>query len=290
MAIAVLLMGLAVPSLTGQVARRKLQESYDRLNGLVSQARERSMREGKPYLLAWNKEGVVSLYPADLNNDERKKQGATATLFPDKASERYTLVPAQRADHRPLGGMDVLAVGHLRAGHREVRRERRQPMGSGVQPALGTRRADPVHRAMRTPPPMKHSRSRHHYQGGFLLLEIILATMIFALGVLALGRCLTVCLTAQAVRVQEERARTALENRMAEVQASPTLPDELHRTQLKGSFAGLTMTERRRTLDLKNENNVPLDNLHEITLTAEWTGPGGQRQSRAVAFDLLRGR
>ena len=91
MAIAVLLMGLAVPSLTGQVARRKLQESYDRLNVLVSQAREKSMREGKPYLLAWNKEGTVSLYPADLNNDERKKRGATAAMFPDRGSEHYKL-------------------------------------------------------------------------------------------------------------------------------------------------------------------------------------------------------
>ena len=91
MAIAVLLMGLAVPSLTGQVARRKLQETYDRLDGMVSQAREKSMREGRPYLLAWNKEGVVSLYPADLNNDQRKKQGATAAMFPDHASEHYKL-------------------------------------------------------------------------------------------------------------------------------------------------------------------------------------------------------
>ena len=131
---------------------------------------------------------------------------------------------------------------------------------------------------------------RRRRQRGFLLLEIILATMIFALGVLALGRCLSVCLTAQGIRAQEERARMVLENRMAELQASPTLPDEMRRTQLKGGDAGMTLTERRRTLDLKNENNLPLDNLHEITLSAEWTGPGGSKQNRQVVFDLLRGR
>ena len=91
MAIAVLLMGVAIPSLAGQAARQRLQESFDRLNVLVSQAREKSMTEGKPYLLAWNKEGTVSLYPAELNNDQRKKQGATAAMFPDRGSEHYKL-------------------------------------------------------------------------------------------------------------------------------------------------------------------------------------------------------
>lgn len=124
----------------------------------------------------------------------------------------------------------------------------------------------------------------------FLLLEIILATLIFTVGVLALGRCLSTCLTVQDIRAQEERARMALENRMAEIQASPTLPDETRRMQLKGMFAGITLVEHRRTLDLKNENNIGLNDLHEITISADWTSPGGQRQDRQVVFDLLRGR
>ena len=91
MAIAVLLMGVAVPSLTGQMQRRKLQDAFDRLNVLVSQAREHSAREGKSYVLAWDKAGTVGLYPADLNVEERRKQGPTAALVPDHESERYTL-------------------------------------------------------------------------------------------------------------------------------------------------------------------------------------------------------
>lgn len=135
-------------------------------------------------------------------------------------------------------------------------------------------------------PPAGQRRNR----AGFLLLEIVLAVALFAVGVLSLGRCLNACLTAQGIRAQEERARLALENRMAEIQASPAVPDDARTTKLKGMFAGLTLIERRRSLDLKNEDNVSMPDLHEVTLTAEWTSPDGQHQTRSVAFVLLRGR
>ena len=127
-------------------------------------------------------------------------------------------------------------------------------------------------------------------QRGFLLLEIILAVAIFTIGVLSLGRCLNNCLTAQQIRGQEERARAALENRMAEIQASPALPDEFRRTKLNGMYVGVTLIERRKTLDVKNEDNVILNDLHEITLTTEWAAPDGRTLSRSLVFDLLRGR
>ena len=91
MAIAVLLMGLAVPSLTGQMSRRRLQASFDQLGDLASQAREHAMREGRPYLLAWDKAGAVRLFPAELNAEARRKQGPTATLLPAAAAGQYRL-------------------------------------------------------------------------------------------------------------------------------------------------------------------------------------------------------
>ena len=56
-------------------------------------------------------------------------------------------------------------------------------------------------------------------RGGFVLIEVMLGVMIFAIGVLALGRCVNNCISAETLREETERARLALENRMAEVEA-----------------------------------------------------------------------
>ena len=122
-----------------------------------------------------------------------------------------------------------------------------------------------------------------------MLLEIILAVLLLTGGVLALGRCMTNCLGTQEIIAQEQRARLALENAMVEIQASPALPDESNTKQLDGMFRGLTLVEHRRTLDLKNENNVNLSDLHEISLAVTWHASDGTTHSRSIAFDLLRG-
>ncbi len=138
--------------------------------------------------------------------------------------------------------------------------------------------------------PAARSRRSRRGTGGFLLLEILLAVAIFVVGVIALGRCVSNCIIAQEVRNQEERARLALQNAMLEIQASPVLPDENHRTKLEGMFAGMTLIERRHTLSVENEDQVLMPDLHEITLTVEWTDHDKLAHSRAIAFTMLRGR
>ena len=112
----------------------------------------------------------------------------------------------------------------------------------------------------------------------------------FVRGVIALGRCVGNCLTAQEVRNQEQRARLALQNAMLEIQASPELPDEDHRTKLDGMFAGMVLIERRRTLTVENEDHVLLPDLHEITLTVQWSDHNRLEHARSVAFTMMRGR
>ncbi len=126
--------------------------------------------------------------------------------------------------------------------------------------------------------------------GGFLLVEILLAVAIFVVGVIALGRCVTNCTTAQSIRDQEERARLALQNATLELQASPVLPEENHKEKLKGMFDGMTLIERRRTLSVENEDHVLLPDLHEITLRVEWQDGNRTPHAREVVFTLLRGQ
>src|SRR5213595_4109538 len=61
--ILVLLLGLAVPSLSGVLADKRLHRSLDRFNSLVHQAHERSLAEHRAYLIVWN-DAFITLHPA----------------------------------------------------------------------------------------------------------------------------------------------------------------------------------------------------------------------------------
>ena len=61
--ILVLLLGLAVPSLSGVLADKRLHRSLDRFSSLVRQAHERSLAEHRAYLIVWG-DHDVSLRPA----------------------------------------------------------------------------------------------------------------------------------------------------------------------------------------------------------------------------------
>lgn len=137
-----------------------------------------------------------------------------------------------------------------------------------------------------------NARRRHRRRAGtagIILLEILLAVSIFALGVLALGRCVHACLDAQRLRAEDARARQLLENRQAELAASPALPDpQRKRTLSTGVFSGMTLVETRRALDLRGEQDTTLNGLYEITLRAEWPTSGGGTGNRTCSFYLLR--
>ena len=61
--ILLLILGLAVPSLTGVLADKRLHGSLDRFNTLVRTAHERSLAERRPYLIVWT-DRDVRLQPA----------------------------------------------------------------------------------------------------------------------------------------------------------------------------------------------------------------------------------
>ena len=95
--IIVLLLGVAVPSFSGQMASHQLQKTFDRFDALVAAAQQHSVAEHRAYTLVWARDGSVGLYPADLPAADRKKRGPAAALPAAgspvlRGDERYTLV------------------------------------------------------------------------------------------------------------------------------------------------------------------------------------------------------
>ncbi len=82
---------MAVPSLSGVIADRKLRASLDSFNNLVRQALERSVNEHRSYLIVWGKDDVT-VQPEAFMKDEEKK--AVATLALENGSALTLTLPA----------------------------------------------------------------------------------------------------------------------------------------------------------------------------------------------------
>jgi type II secretory pathway pseudopilin PulG len=67
--VVLLLVGLAVPSLSGVLADKRLHRSLDRFNVLVREAHERSLAEHRAYLIVWSDRAIL-LRPAVLLKTE----------------------------------------------------------------------------------------------------------------------------------------------------------------------------------------------------------------------------
>ncbi len=96
--ILMLLLMLAVPSLSGVLANRRLKGSLDGFNNLVRQAQERSVTERRPYLIVWGKKNVMMRTEA-FAKDERAK--ATAEFHLDRGDALNLLLPAALTKKHP---------------------------------------------------------------------------------------------------------------------------------------------------------------------------------------------
>jgi prepilin-type N-terminal cleavage/methylation domain-containing protein len=85
--ILLLLITLAVPSLNGVLADKRLHRSLDRFNDLVRQAHERSLAEHRAYLIVWN-DTFISLQPAAFLKTE---QHQPIDSIPIERHDRWSL-------------------------------------------------------------------------------------------------------------------------------------------------------------------------------------------------------
>lgn len=121
---------------------------------------------------------------------------------------------------------------------------------------------------------------------GFILFEAMLAVTIFALAVLALGKCVDNCLRAEMLIQETDRARRALENRMAEIESGAITVGDAATDELKDAFAGMKLRQSAEHLQLKNENDEEVSGIDKITLELTWTNRGAA-QVRTLDFYVM---
>jgi hypothetical protein len=117
----------------------------------------------------------------------------------------------------------------------------------------------------------------------FVLLEVMLAVGIFAVGVLGLGYCVNNCLNADIARTQDQLARLALENRMAEIESGAVIVGAEQTDELKGMFAGMKLRQERRPLKIKNEEKEDIEGISVVDLEVGWETVDGP-QSKTISF------
>jgi len=96
--ILVVLMMLAVPSMNGVLADRRLRRSLDGFNVLVREAHERSVAERRPYLIVWQ-DGTVGLRPEGLLR--REDPAPTVKLKLGKNESFTVFFPAALVEDAP---------------------------------------------------------------------------------------------------------------------------------------------------------------------------------------------
>ena len=96
--ILVVILLLAVPSLTGVLADRRLRRSLDAVNRLVLQAQEFSIAERRAYLIVWREKQFVLRPEGFLQGEERKP---VATINWQKGEAVTLTLPAAIEEDPP---------------------------------------------------------------------------------------------------------------------------------------------------------------------------------------------
>ena len=122
---------------------------------------------------------------------------------------------------------------------------------------------------------------------GFALYEVLLGLTIFVVGVLALGRAVQNCLNASELAEDENRVRQVLANRMAELQATPGVPDAKKELKVDTGYGVVRLIQETKPEELTDEEGTILSGINRVTLQAQWSH-GGATQSKQVVFYVYR--
>ncbi len=142
-------------------------------------------------------------------------------------------------------------------------------------------------------PPLKRAKSNRFNAStlqrlnAFALYEVLLGITIFALGVIALGHAVENCLNASTINAEEGVVRQILSNRMAEIQATQSVPDDSKEFKVDSNYGGIKVVQKTTAAELTEPDNTLLNGIYLVTLTAQWQ-QGGVPQSKQVKFYVYR--
>ncbi|MEM6821898.1 MAG: hypothetical protein AAF558_08175 [Verrucomicrobiota bacterium] len=101
----------------------------------------------------------------------------------------------------------------------------------------------------------------HPRKKGYLLLEVILALGVFAVAFAGIAKGLNGMIDVLVEVRKESAARTVLQNHIAKVRADPIEPKETTEKE-----EGFVIRTRIEPMDLRNEDDEPLQNLFKVII------------------------
>lgn len=121
-----------------------------------------------------------------------------------------------------------------------------------------------------------------HHESGMMLLEVMLATMIFAIAGVSLAVAVDATIDAFLDIRRESHIRLTLQSALAETRAEPLTAGRQELREI--STDEVTFLRDVRVLNRLNEKKEAVTGLYEVVIEAEWTERGQKTRRKAQQF------
>jgi type II secretory pathway pseudopilin PulG len=128
---------------------------------------------------------------------------------------------------------------------------------------------------------MKLSHTRKKHDGGYILLEVMLATAIFSMTAVALAVVLSDAISVGSRAQSETRITWALESKLNEARLVRIEPG-MKATKPDGD--GVTYETQISQLNMTNQKGQPLPGMYNIVVTARWRQEGQNMSQVAQTY------
>jgi hypothetical protein len=132
--------------------------------------------------------------------------------------------------------------------------------------------------------PQRDARRGPVQPAGFILLEAMVATAIFAMAVLALAHCIEAGIQSGVILKEDARAQRALVNWMRELESGAQPYSDGLSVELKREFTGMRMRQSVTPLELVDQNKNIVDGILEVNLELSWVNGGGAKAVKQLRF------